>query len=122
MLSCREPGRRRQTGPTHPRPRPSSAGFSDKLEGVLGLLHRLEDALLALILGLLVLLALVQIVRRTGMVPMIAFNAEPGKRDAVPHWKASVAQKSKTAELTTGEMLTSRGLVEVNLQQPKGGD
>jgi TRAP-type C4-dicarboxylate transport system permease small subunit len=42
----------------------SSAGFSDKLEGVLGLLHRLEDALLALTLGLLVLLAPLQLFLR----------------------------------------------------------
>ena len=42
----------------------SSAGSSNRLEGVLGLLHRLEDGLLALILGLLVLLAPLQLFLR----------------------------------------------------------
>ena len=42
----------------------SAAGSSNRLAGVLGLLHRLEDGLLALILGLLVLLAPLQILLR----------------------------------------------------------
>ena len=42
----------------------STAGSGKRLEGVLGLLHRLEDGFLALILGLLVLLAPLQIFLR----------------------------------------------------------
>jgi hypothetical protein len=63
--------------------------------------------------------ALVGIVRRTGMVPFVSFNAEPGKRDAVPYWKVTITRKSKTEELSTGEQISSKGLIEVNLQEPK---
>ena len=42
----------------------STAGSGKRLEGALGLLHRLEDGLLALVLGLLVLLAPLQLFLR----------------------------------------------------------
>ena len=42
----------------------STAGSGRRLEGVVGLLHRLEDGLLALVLGLLVLLAPLQLFLR----------------------------------------------------------
>ena len=42
----------------------SPAGSGERLEGAVGLLHRLEDGLLALILGLLVLLAPLQLFLR----------------------------------------------------------
>ncbi len=64
--------------------------------------------------------ALVSVLRKTGMIVFVGFNAEPGKRDAVPYWKAPVEHRSATKELSdieqASQFLRSKGVIEVTVR------
>ena len=58
--------------------------------------------------------ALVTVLKRTGMIPYISYNAEPGQRDAVPYWKAKVERhKVSEEELSDTDILGQKGVIEV---------
>ncbi len=59
--------------------------------------------------------ALIKVLRTTGMIPYVGYNSVPGKRDAVPYWKASVEQRKATDTLSTSDELRLKGLIEVQL-------
>jgi hypothetical protein len=61
--------------------------------------------------------ALAGVLRQTGMISYISFNAEPGERDAVPFWKAAVEKRKRTEDLSTGEQFSNKGLIEVDVQE-----
>jgi hypothetical protein len=59
--------------------------------------------------------ALRELLRRTGVISYVSYNAEAGKRDALPYWKAPVQKKKRTDELSVDEDLTSKGVIEVDV-------
>ena len=61
--------------------------------------------------------ALAGVLRQRGTIAYISFNAEPGKRDAVPFWKAPVEKRKRTEELSIGEHISNKGLIEVDVPE-----
>jgi hypothetical protein len=63
---------------------------------------------------------LVAVLRKTGMIPFVAFNAAPGDRDAVPYWNASVERRSLTEKLGDPEevdrLVPRQGVIEVDVR------
>ncbi len=64
--------------------------------------------------------ALVGVLRKTGMIPFVGFNAAPGDRSALPYWKAPVERRKATEVLTdmerASQFLGSKGVIEVTLR------
>ncbi len=64
--------------------------------------------------------ALVGVLRKTGMIPFAGFNAEPGKREAVPYWKAPVEHHKASEVLSdmerASQYLGSKGVIEVTVR------
>ena len=56
---------------------------------------------------------LVKVVRKTGMIPYISYNEEPGEKDAVPYWKAKVERRKPTEEGPLIERLGMKSVIEV---------
>lgn len=67
------------------------------------------------------LTALVGVLRTTGMIPFVSYNAPPGERDAVPYWRAPVQRRQATDVLTPEERnmqyLSGKGLIEVTVPE-----
>lgn len=58
------------------------------------------------------------VLRKLGAIPFVSYNEAPGERDSVPYWKASVEKHKKTEEeLSPGEMLGSKGVIEVDVTE-----
>jgi hypothetical protein len=63
---------------------------------------------------------LVAVLRKTGMIPFVAFNAAPGERDAIPYWKAPVERRSLTGRPSSseqvGELAPRQGVIEIDVR------
>jgi hypothetical protein len=60
--------------------------------------------------------ALVSVLRKTGMIPYVSYNEEPGERDAVPYWKAKVEDRGAIEEnIPLIESLGMKGVIEVTI-------
>jgi hypothetical protein len=80
-------------GVPHPQPAPSTEDKLNALDGVL---------------------------RKTGMIPYVSYNDEPGERDAVPYWKANIEERKATEEeIQPYESLGMKGVIEVTVDDKK---
>lgn len=61
--------------------------------------------------------ALASVLKKTGMIPYVSYNEEPGERDAVPYWKADIKRAKTTDELSPMDTLGLKGVVQVDVPQ-----
>jgi len=63
--------------------------------------------------------ALVGVLRKTGMIPFVSYNAAPGERYAVAYWKAPVQRRKATAKAASAAaFLRTKGVIEVKVPRP----
>jgi len=63
--------------------------------------------------------ALVGVLRKTGIIPFVSYNAAPGERYAVAYWKAPVQRRSATAKAASAlTFLGAKGVIEVKVPKP----
>lgn len=63
--------------------------------------------------------ALARVLRKTGMIPFVSYNAAPGERYAVAYWKAPVQRRSATAKAASAlTFLGTKGVIEVTVPKP----
>jgi len=63
--------------------------------------------------------ALAGVLRKTGMIPFVSYNAAPGERYAVAYWKAPVQRRSATAKAASAlTFLGAKGVIEVKVPKP----
>lgn len=64
--------------------------------------------------------ALIAVLRKTGTIPHVSYNAMPGQRNAVPIWKADVTKRSASEdELPTEDTIGATGVIEVDVAPGK---
>lgn len=64
--------------------------------------------------------AMVAVLKKTGRIPFVSYNAEPGQRHAVAYWKAPIERRKATdKDLSDAEVLQNKGVIEVVVEERK---
>ncbi len=64
--------------------------------------------------------AMVAVLKKTGRIPFVSYNAEPGQRHAVAYWKAPIERrKASDEDLSDADALQNKGVIEVVVEERK---